>query len=78
VAQLSEDIRIPNLWVGIIWHAFSNERKATQRIGRLLRLSPDQTATVHLLMYQDTVDEQWVAQALELSTPQKSAMSIPS
>ncbi|RZJ86764.1 MAG: hypothetical protein EOO60_13035 [Hymenobacter sp.] len=65
VAQLSEGISIPNLRVGIIWHAFGNERKAAQRIGRLLRLNPDQTATVHLLMYQDTVDEQWVAQALE-------------
>jgi superfamily II DNA or RNA helicase len=58
VAQLSEGISIPNLRVGIIWHAFGNERKAAQRIGRLLRLNPDQTATVHLLAYQDTVDEQ--------------------
>jgi len=71
VAQLSEGISIPNLRVGIIWHAFGNERKAAQRIGRLLRLNPDQTATVHLLMYQDTVDEQWVAQALEAFDPAK-------
>jgi superfamily II DNA or RNA helicase len=41
VAQLSESISIPNLRVGIIWHAFGNERKAAQRIGRLLRLNPD-------------------------------------
>ena len=71
VAQLSEGISIPNLRVGIIWHAFGNERKAAQRIGRLLRLNPDQTATVHLLAYQDTVDEQWVAQALEAFDPAK-------
>jgi superfamily II DNA or RNA helicase len=64
VAQLSEGISIPNLRVGIIWHAFGNERKAAQRIGRLLRLNPEDTATVHLLMYQDTVDEYWVRQAL--------------
>jgi superfamily II DNA or RNA helicase len=51
VAQLSEGINIPNLRVGIIWHAFGNERKAAQRIGRLLRLNPDETATMHLLMY---------------------------
>jgi superfamily II DNA or RNA helicase len=51
VAQLSEGISIPNLRVGTIWHAFGNERKAAQRIGRLLRLNPDQTATVHLLAY---------------------------
>jgi superfamily II DNA or RNA helicase len=71
VAQLSEGISIPNLRVGIIWHAFGNERKAAQRIGRLLRLNPDQTATVHLLAYQDTVDEQWVAQALDAFDPAK-------
>jgi superfamily II DNA or RNA helicase len=41
VAQLPEGISIPNLRVGIIWHAFGNERKAAQRIGRLLRLNPD-------------------------------------
>ncbi len=71
VAQLSEGISIPNLRMGIIWHAFGNERKAAQRIGRLLRLNPDQTATVHLLMYQDTIDEQWVTQALEAFDPTK-------
>jgi superfamily II DNA or RNA helicase len=71
VAQLSEGINIPNLQVGIIWHAFGNERKATQRIGRMLRLNPDQTATVHLLMYQDTIDEHWVAQALAAFDPAK-------
>jgi superfamily II DNA or RNA helicase len=71
VAQLSEGINIPNLRVGIIWHAFGNERKASQRIGRLLRLNPAETATVHLLMYQDTIDEHWVAQALAAFDPAK-------
>jgi superfamily II DNA or RNA helicase len=71
VAQLSEGINIPNLRVGIIWHAFGNERKAAQRIGRLLRLNPDETATVHLLLYQDTIDEHWVAQALAAFDPAK-------
>ena len=71
VAQLSEGINIPHLRVGIIWHAFGNERKAAQRIGRLLRLNPEETATVHLLMYQDTVDEQWVTQALAAFDPAK-------
>ena len=71
VAQLSEGINIANLRVGIIWHAFGNERKAAQRIGRLLRLNPEQTATVHLLLYQDTVDEHWVAQALAAFDPTK-------
>jgi superfamily II DNA or RNA helicase len=71
VAQLSEGINIPNLRVGIIWHAFGNERKAAQRIGRLLRLNPEETATVHLLMYQDSIDEQWVTQALAAFDPTK-------
>ena len=57
MAQLSEGINIPNLRTGIIWHAFGNERWTAQRIGRLLRLNPEETATVHLLMYNDTVDE---------------------
>ncbi len=71
VAQLSEGVNIANLRVGIIWHAFGNERKAAQRIGRLLRLNPEETATVHLLMYQDTVDEHWVEQALAAFDPAK-------
>ena len=71
VVQLSEGINIPDLRVGIIWHALGNERRAAQRIGRLLRLNPDQTATVHLLVYQDTVDEHWVEQALAAYDPAK-------
>ena len=71
VQQLSEGVSLPDLRVGIIWHAFGNERKAAQRIGRLLRLNPEETATVHLLAYQDTVDEHWVAQALAAFDPAK-------
>jgi len=71
VAQLSEGVNIPNLRVGIIWHSYGNERQAAQRIGRLLRLNPEETATVHLLVYQDTEDEQWVAQALAAFDPAK-------
>jgi hypothetical protein len=71
VAQLSQGISIPNPWMGIIWYTFGNERKSAQRIGRLLRLNPDQKATVHLLLYQDMVDKQWVAQALDAFDPTK-------
>ena len=71
VQQLSEGVSLPDLRVGIIWHAFGNERKAAQRIGRLLRLNPEETATVHVLAYQDTVDEHWVAQALAAFDPAK-------
>ncbi len=64
VGQLSEGINIPGLRVGIIWHAFGNERKASQKIGRFLRLNPDECATVHVLCYEGTVDENWVEKAL--------------
>jgi superfamily II DNA or RNA helicase len=65
VLQLNEGINIPNLKQGIIMHAYGNERKASQRIGRLLRLNPDDKAIVHILCYVDTIDEKWVKEALE-------------
>jgi superfamily II DNA or RNA helicase len=65
VLQLNEGINIPNLKQGIIMHAYGNERKASQRIGRLLRLNPDDKAIVHILCYMGTIDEKWVKQALE-------------
>jgi len=65
VLQLSEGISIPDLRQGIIMHAYGNERKTAQRIGRLLRLSPDQKAVCHILCYENTVDEKWVERALK-------------
>ena len=65
VLQLNEGINIPNLRFGIIMHAYGNERKSSQRIGRLLRLNPDDTATVHILCYKDTIDVKWVSEALK-------------
>jgi len=65
VLQLNEGINIPNLRQGVIMHAYGNERKASQRIGRLLRLNPDDKAIVHILCYIDTIDEKWVKEALE-------------
>lgn len=64
VLQLNEGINIPDLGCAIILHAYGNERKTAQRLGRVLRLSPDKLATVHILMYRDTVDEQWVDKSL--------------
>lgn len=64
VMQLSEGVTIPNLKQGIIMHAYGNERKTAQRIGRLLRLTPDQKATCHIMCYENTVDELWVDKAL--------------
>jgi superfamily II DNA or RNA helicase len=65
VLQLSEGISIPNLKEGIIMHAYGNERKSSQRIGRLLRLNPSDTATCHILCYKGTQDEVWVEKALK-------------
>ena len=65
VLQLNEGVNIPGLKQGIIMHAYGNERKASQRIGRLLRLNPDDKAIVHILCYIGTVDEKWVKEALE-------------
>jgi superfamily II DNA or RNA helicase len=65
VLQLSEGVNIPDLKQSIILHSYGNERKATQRIGRCLRLNPDETATIHVLCYMGTVDEKWVTDALE-------------
>ena len=64
VLQLSEGVNIPNLKQGIIMHAYGNERKSAQRLGRLLRLNPTEKATVHILCYDNTVDVAWVNQAL--------------
>lgn len=64
VHQLSEGVNIPNLKEEIIMHAYSNERKSAQRIGRGLRLDPDDKATIHILCYEGTVDEIWVRNAL--------------
>jgi superfamily II DNA or RNA helicase len=65
VQQLNQGINIPNLKNGIIMHAYSNERQSSQRIGRLLRLSPNETSIIHILVYENTVDEDWVYEALK-------------
>ncbi len=65
VLQLSEGVNIPNLKQGIIMHAYGNNRKSAQRIGRLLRLNPDDTSLCHILCYKDTKDSEWVKKALK-------------
>jgi superfamily II DNA or RNA helicase len=65
VLQLSEGVNIPELSEGIILHSYGNERKSAQRIGRLLRLNPEELATIHILYYPATIDELWARKALE-------------
>ena len=65
VLQLSEGINIKDLKEAIVLHSYSNERKLSQRLGRTLRLKPNETAINRILCYKDTVDESWVEKALE-------------
>lgn len=65
VEQLSEGITIPRLKHIVIMHSYGNEKKASQKIGRALRLNKDEVASVHVLCFKDTVDETWVAKSLE-------------
>lgn len=65
VMQLNEGVNIPELRSGIIMHAYGNERKTAQRIGRLLRLNPDETAIIHILCYKNTIDEKWIDESLK-------------
>lgn len=61
VEQLSEGINIPNLKHAVLMHTYSGSSpKAKQKFGRLMRLPTDQTATIHILCYENTVDERWV------------------
>jgi len=64
VEQLSEGKTIKGLKVGIITHAYANDTKTRQKIGRFLRLSPEETAIIHILCYDNTIDLQWVKSAL--------------
>lgn len=71
VQQLNEGVNIPNLKSGIILHSYSNERQSAQRMGRLLRLNPNEKSTIHILAYKDTIDMTWVQKALETVDPEK-------
>jgi superfamily II DNA or RNA helicase len=71
VQQLNEGVNIPNLRASIILHSFGNERKFAQKLGRTLRLSPGELAVVHILCYEDTVDEKWITEAIKDFDPKK-------
>lgn len=65
VSQIAEGANIPNLKTGIIMHAYANEKKLAQKIGRFLRLNPNEKSYVHLLCYKNTVDVDWCKSALK-------------
>ena len=65
VLQLNEGVNIPDLKSCIILHSYSSNTKTAQRLGRALRLNPNDTAHVHILVYKNTIDEEWTKQALK-------------
>jgi superfamily II DNA or RNA helicase len=65
VEQLSEGVTVPGLETIIIMHSYGNNKKAAQKIGRTLRLSPDKVATIHILCYENSIDKKWVTDALK-------------
>lgn len=67
VNQLSEGVNIKGLKEAIILHSFSGSSpKSQQKLGRILRLNPDEVATLHILVYKDSIDESWANSVLEL------------
>jgi hypothetical protein len=42
-----------------------------------LRLNPDDKAVIHILMYSNTVDEDWVQDALRDLDPEKIVYTDP-
>ena len=71
VQMISEGANIPNLENCIVLHSYANEHRFAQRLGRMLRLNPDQKATIHLLVYRNTIDEEWSKKALADFSKQK-------
>lgn len=71
IDKLSEGVTVPGLMIGIIMHSYANERKAAQKIGRFLRLNPNQISAIHILCYMNSVDKDWVTSALKEFDPTK-------
>jgi len=65
VQQMAEGVNIPELKTGIILHSYSDDKKIKQKIGRFLRLNPNDKSTIHILCYKDTIDETWCKNALK-------------
>ena len=65
VLQLSEGANVVGLKKIILLHAYGNNKKSAQRIGRGLRLNPDDMCEIDILCFKDSVDEKWVTGALE-------------
>jgi len=72
VHQLSEGVNIEGLKQAIILHSYSGSSpKSQQKLGRILRLNPNEVATLHLLVFKDSIDQAWANSVLELFDPEK-------
>jgi superfamily II DNA or RNA helicase len=71
VDQLSQGANMPGLKELIIMHLYGNNRRGAQRLGRGLRLNPDELMTAHVLCFKDTIDEVWVREGLAEFNPDK-------
>lgn len=66
VEQLSIGVNLVNAKNGVIMHLYSGDSdKGRQRMGRLLRLNPNDKCHLHVICYRKTVDENWVRGALD-------------
>lgn len=77
VEQLSEGVTVKGLKIAILMHSFSNNRKTAQRLGRILRLEIGETATVHILVYSDSIDAFWIKNALAAFNQSKISWILP-
>lgn len=69
VEQLSMGITIPNLKSAIVMHSYASEVRLPQKLGRILRLNPDEVSDLHILVYKDTKDSEWLNEAIKLLNP---------
>lgn len=71
VGLLSESITIDNLKSSLIEQLNSKQHNLVQKIGRNMRLDPDDLAIIHLLVAKDTVDENWTNKAIQVINPNR-------
>jgi superfamily II DNA or RNA helicase len=62
---LNQGFDIPDAQLGIICGLDSKALAMIQRVGRLLRLSPDKTGEVVILYVKDSQEEKWLRSSIE-------------
>ena len=62
---LNQGFDVPDAQLGIICGLDSKALAMIQRVGRLLRLSPDKTGEVVILYVKDSQEEKWLKSSIE-------------